>query len=133
MMRNDSDVILDDLLARWHDHCAGERHITGGGADPMFRNAKSGRSWDSTQEIIEDEISSDTMDAITLHVSGDKRGHGAMLDPWRSAIYVHARNLACRHAVWNNPRLPADPQERAVIVMEARNELMRRLFRAGVM
>jgi hypothetical protein len=133
MMRNDSDVILDDLLSRWHSYCAGERHITGGGADPMFRNVKSGRGWDTVDEIIEDEIASDTMDAITFHVSGDKRGHGAMEEPYRSAIYVHARNLASRHAVWNNPRLPADPKARAAVIAQARGELMRRLLLAGVM
>jgi hypothetical protein len=133
MMRNDSDVILDDLLSRWHSYCAGERHITGGGADPMFRNAKSGRGWDTVDEIIDDEIASDTMDAITFHVSGDKRGHGAMEEPYRTAIYVHARNLACRHPVWSNPRLPTDPKERAIVITQARSILLVRLLRAGVM
>lgn len=126
MMRNDSDVILDDLLSRWHDWARGFQVCPQPGADPMFRNAKSGRGWDSTQEIIESEIDSSTMEAVDFEA-------GEMPEPHRSAIYAHARNLSCKHAVWRSPRLPEDPQERAIIVLEARTMLMKRLLRAGVM
>jgi hypothetical protein len=43
-----------------------------------------------------------------------------MQDPWRSAIYAHARNLATGLAVWNSPRLPRDATALAIIVVEAR-------------
>lgn len=35
------------------------------GADPMFRNAKSARGYDSTAEVIEDEITASQMKAWT--------------------------------------------------------------------
>jgi hypothetical protein len=92
----------------------------------MFRHAKSGRGWDSTQDIIDEELSDSTMEAIDFQA-------GEMPEPHRSAIYAHARNLASKHAVWRSPRLPEDAQERAVLVMEARNMLTKRLLRAGVM
>lgn len=92
----------------------------------MFRNAKSGRGWDTTDEIVESELTSDTMKAIDFEV-------GEVQEPHRSAIYAHARNLASRHAVWTSPRLPQDPGARALLVAEARLKLMRRLLLAGIM
>jgi hypothetical protein len=92
----------------------------------MFRNAKSSKGWDSTSEVIEDEIRDKTMRAIDFEVS-------EMKDPHRSAIYIHARNCYTGRKVWLSPRLPNDPMECALIVMEARNELTRRLLSAGIM
>lgn len=133
MMRDENDYILDSLLGDWHNWQRGYELCPVPAADPMFRNAKSGRSWDSTQEIIETEISSSTMESMDFEISGDKHGQGGMPEPHRSAIYAHARNLASKHAVWSSPRLPADPQERAILVLEARVMLIKRLLRAGVM
>jgi hypothetical protein len=126
MMRDATDAILDDLLARWHRWQTGFQVVPQPGADPMFRNVKSGRTWDSTADIIEDEIDASTMEAIDFQV-------GEMPEPKRSAIYANARNLVARAAVWSSPRLPTDPMERAILVLEARNALMQRLLRAGVM
>lgn len=126
MMRNDSDVILDDLLSRWHSWARGFQVCPEPGADPMFRNAKSSRGWDSIDDIVETELNSDTMEAIEFEVN-------EMADPHRSAIHVNARNLACGHLVWSNPRLPRDPAERALVIFEARILLTKRLLRAGIM
>jgi hypothetical protein len=126
MMRDDSDAILDDLLSRWHSWAKGFKVCPEPGADPMFRNVKSGRGWDTVGEIIEDELSASTMQAIDFEV-------GETPEPHRSALYAHARNLASHHAVWSSPRLPKDPAERALLVLEARTMLMRRMFRAGIM
>lgn len=125
-MINDSAAILDDLLARWHHHCKGYSPVPVCGADPMFRNAKSGKGWDSTSEVIEDELNGKIMAAIDFQVS-------EMADPHRSAIYVLARNLYTGRSVWLSPRLPKDAVERAQIVAGARIMLTRRLVSAGVM
>jgi hypothetical protein len=126
MMRDESDLILDDLLSRWHEWARGFQVCPQPGADPMFRNAKSGRGWDTVDDIIETELSTSTMEAVDFEV-------GETPEPHRSAIYAHARNLASRCAVWSSPRLPQDPKERAILVLEARTVLMRRLLRAGIM
>jgi hypothetical protein len=126
MVRDETDNILDDLLSRWHQWAKGFKVCPEPGADPMFRGVKSGRSWDSTAEIIEDELSSSTMEAIDFQVS-------EMAEPGRTAIYVNARNCYTGRSVWLSPRLPQDPAIRAVILLEARTELIRRLLRAGVM
>src|ERR1700758_567633 len=111
MMHNDSNAILSDLLARWHNWGRNYKANQQTPRDPIFRDAKSGRGWDSTDEIIEDELMGSAMEAIDFQVS-------EMKDPHRSAIYVLAKNLATERSVWFHPRLPTDPLERATIVAE---------------
>lgn len=125
-MRNEQNEILDDLLSRWHSWARSYSPIPTCGADPMFRNAKSAKGWDTTDQVVEDELNDKTMKAIDFQV-------GEMEDPHRSAIHIHARNCCTGRNVWLSPRLPADPMERAVILMEAKNLLTRRLLSAGVM
>jgi len=125
-MMNDSNAILDDLLSRWHSHCRSYRANQQAPSDPVFRNTKSGRGWDSTDEIIEDEIHGSMMEAIDFQVS-------EMKDPYRAAIYALARNLSTGRSVWLSPRLPVDPLERATVVAEARNQITKRLMAVGVM
>ena len=126
MMRDDSKAILDDILARWHSWARGYSAVPVTGADPMFRDAKAGRCWDSADDILEAEINSKIMKAVDFQV-------GEMKDPHRSAIYENARNCATGVAVWRSPRLPASVEERSIILLEARNQLMRRLMAAGVL
>ena len=102
--------------------------------DPTFRDAKSGgRCWDSADDIIEADLKRDTLKTVDFCVAGDARGQGGLVEPYRAAIYILARNQATGMSVWRSPRLPADPLERGVIVMEAKNMLMRKLMVAGVM
>lgn len=53
--------------------------------------------------------------------------------PHRTALAFQARNLHCRAQVWSSPRLPDSPQERQVLLMEARNMLARGLIERGVL
>lgn len=125
-MMNDSAAILDDLLSRWHSHCRAYKANQQTPRDPIFRDTKSGRGWDSTDEIIEDEIHGSMMEAIDFQVS-------EMQDPHRAAIYVLARNLSTGRNVWISPRLPEAPLERARVVEEARGQITKRLMAVGVM
>lgn len=125
-MKNDSAEILNDLLSRFHAWSRSYSPVPVCGADPMFRNAKSGKGWDSTSDVIEDELMGSTMKAIEFHI-------GEMGDPHRSAIYVLARNLYTGRSVWLSPRLPKDAMERGEVVSAARIMLTRRLVSAGVM
>jgi hypothetical protein len=134
MVQNDSAVILDDLLSRWH-HWMKEKPINGVDRldDPAFRDAVNRSGWDSSGDIIDSELMSHTMRAIDFQVSGDGRGQGGMPEPHRAAIYCIARNCYTGRKVWMSPRLPQDPEERGVVLMEARNMLTRKLIAAGVM
>ena len=118
---------LNSILSEWHSWAKGYSPIPVCGADPMFRNAKSsGRHWDSTSDVIEDEIQGKILQAVDFQVS-------EMADPHRTAIHFLARNLATGRSVWLSKRLPEDALARATIVAEARNQLTRRLVHAGVM
>lgn len=134
MSKISPDSILKDLLADWHRWMAATP-INGSDRldDPTFRDVKSGRCWDSADEIIEADLKSDTMKTIDFCVAGDARGQGGLDEPYRAAIYTVARNQCTGYSVWRNPRLPADPAERNVVVLEAKNMLIRKLLVAGVM
>lgn len=135
MMRDISpDEILNSLLSDWHHWMTGAQlNGTDRLDDPAFRNARANHSWDSSDEVIEKALHSDTMKSVDFHISGDSRGQGGLAEPYRAAIYCLARNCHSGVYVWSSPRLPKDPMERGVIVLEARNQLMRRLMAAGVM
>lgn len=126
MVQNDSHVILDDILARWHHWARAYIPVPVCGADPMFRNAKSAKGYDTTSEVVEDEITALQMKAVDFQVS-------EMKEPHRSAIYIHARNCYTGRNVWLSPRLPTDPLERARILGEAKSMLIGKLLSAGVM
>lgn len=130
-MMNESHAILDDLLSRWHSWARAYIPIPTCGADPMFRNVKISKTWDSTSDAFDDELNNRLMEAIDFQVSEMPDEPPARA--YRSAIYVLARNLSTGRSVWLSPRLPKDQMERAVIVLEARNILTRRLLSAGVM
>lgn len=125
-MHNDSNAILDDLLARWHHHCKNYSPVPVAGCDPMFRNAVSPKGWDSTADIADDTVNSAQMKAVDFHV-------GEMKEPYRAAIYITARNCYTGHNVWLSPRLPADREEREIVILEARNIITRKLMAAGAM
>lgn len=123
---------LDSLLCEWHIWQKGYSPVPTCGADPMFRNAKSsGRHWDSTADVLDNELHGSTMETIDCQVQ--ELPDVPIQQPYRSAIYVIARNLHIGANVWGHPRLPTDSLERGIVVMEARNMLMRRLVAAGVM
>lgn len=125
-MRGDTKSILDDVLAKWHSWARGFKALATRGVDPLFRDAKTGRGWDTVDEILETEINSKIMKAVDFEV-------GEMAEPYRSAIYENARNCATGYAVWRSPRLPADATERTLIVLEARQQILQRLMSAGVL
>ena len=133
-MQNDSAAILDDLLSRWH--WAGTKSRINGTdrlADPTFNAHRSYRGWDDDREILDNELDAHTIETIDFVVSGDRKGQGGMPEPYRSAIYILARNCYTGRNVWFNPRLPKDPLERGQIVTDARLMLTKRLMAAGVL
>jgi hypothetical protein len=116
---------LDDVLSAYHHWAKNYIPIPVCSADPMFRNAKAGRGYDTTAEIIEDELHAKTMKAVDFHI-------GEIKDPFRAALHILARNCYTGRSVWLSPRLPATPEERAPIIQSAREQLTKRLEHAGI-
>lgn len=117
---------LNDILSRWHAHCKGYGIVFIAGSDPMFRNAQSRPDWDSASDIMDARLMAQTLEALDFHVSEIK-------EPYKSAIHELARNLHTGYSVWRSPRLPVDPLDRGVIVVEARKQLTERLSKIGVL
>lgn len=124
-MRDETDAILDDLLSRWHGFCRGYQQGVQA-ASPMFRGATRSKGEQFLEAIAEDQHWNGVFAAMDFHV-------GEMEDPYRTAIYMNARNCYTGRSVWLSPRLPSDPMERAAIVSVARSQLITKLIRAGVM
>lgn len=124
-MKQDATYILDDLLASWHQWATRKYQAGTIKACPMFKSAKSPRGWDSTSDLVDEELEGDRMEAIDFHVS-------EMQPIQRTALQINARNLVTGHNVWFSARLPPDPMERAAILAIARADLSARLNNAGV-
>lgn len=123
-MRNENDYLISDLLAAWHKWASGWSGMASHGACAMFSGVRSSRQWDSANDVVDGSLHNDQMKAIDFHVME--------LDPvHRTAIQIKARNLATGVSVWNSPRLPKDPEELAVVMMEATNALTKRLLAGG--
>lgn len=124
-MRNESDYLIADLLSSWHKWASGWSGVAAYGSCAMFTGVRSSRQWDSANDVVDGYLHNSQMKAIDFHVME--------LDPvHRTAIQIKARNLATGANVWSSPRLPQDPEERAVLMLEAMNALTKRLFAAGV-
>jgi len=124
--------LLDELLANWHEWQRGYSATPTYGACPVFKNARSPKHWDTTGEIDDAIIHTSTMEAIDFAVMGDKRGQGAMPDPYKTAICFYARNLSSRAQVWTSPRLPEDQAQRVEVTNHALAMLSDKLTKAGV-
>ncbi len=125
MTKNNIDELLNDILAAWHRWARGYQHVGGINSSPMFRNAKTSKGWDSLSDIADEEIDGGRNESVDFHVMALEPTH-------RTAIQLQARNIVTGLNVWSSPRLPQDPEERTIVVMEARNRLLKRLLTAGV-
>ncbi len=125
-MTNDAGAILDDLLCRWH-HWASADRFTRGWNDRALVVGEYviSRQYDDSNGALDAAIERRIMRAVDFQVS-------EMADPHRAAIHANARGLAHGCAVFGSARLPADREERATLVIEARLMLMRRLHKAGI-
>ena len=101
-MMNDSAEILNSLLCDWHRWAKGYQHVGGINTSPMFREVKSGRQWDTVDEIISSDLVHSQMEALDSIIM-------QLRDVYRTSLQLQARNLHTGYAVWTSARLPADP------------------------
>lgn len=123
-MVNEVDNLLSDLLQSWHCWAEGYVHMAGIGTSPMFKGGKPNKTRQD-DDGVDGALHNSTMATIDAQVM-------QMSDQHRTIIQLHARNLVTGVAVWSSPRLPLDAEERHVLLLEARNRLLRRLIDAGV-
>ena len=128
-------AVLDGYLEDWHWHASKTHLVSAYGKCAMFANAPSPRHWETAGEITEQYTSKNILKAMDFAILGDDKGkgQGGLQEPYLAAVTVYARNLAVGKPVFNNPRLPSDPLERAAITGKGLEILAKKLRIAGVL
>jgi hypothetical protein len=127
MMQDDIQHLLSGMLVDWHWHCT----HTADRAGPAGKSAVFGSTPSNSQYDWENGVESALVDKRIMQ--GFDAAINRVPQPWLTALQFEARNLAVRYQVWVSPRLPTNPQEREVLIMEARNRLLKELARDGVL
>ena len=125
-MKDDTNELLSAILCDWHRWACGYKHVGGINTSPMFREVKTGRQWDTVDDIIDSDIEHSRMDALDHIIMG-------LMPTHRTAIQIQARNLHTGRSVWTSARLPSDLEQRLRVLAEARAALLGKLRDAGVM
>lgn len=130
MKPDEIDFQLSDLLARWHAHSCGHKYTRGyAGADATCKDHRTAGLYDRENGALDARLESSTMKEVGSAI--DSIPNDPM--PWNTALHIHARNLHTGNEVWRSARLPQSKAERDVILLEARNMLIVKLMRRGVM
>jgi hypothetical protein len=128
--RDDADIKLDWLLAAWHEWRRGLRYAERAHRAATVTNnyrAPGHHDWSNgAADAKADEMVNKQIDQSVQRLPNEPHR-------WRTAIEFEARNLSTGHSVWRSPYLPADQEELAVLILEARSKLMLELRRDGVM
>lgn len=127
MMNNDLQDVLSGLLADWHIWSV----RTAPRAGPPGKSPGFGQSRSNSQFDWENGLEAELVDRRIME--GFDAAAQRIPQPWLTALQFEARNLAVRYQVWVSPRLPANREEREVLILEARNRLLKELARDGVL
>ncbi len=125
-MKDDTQHLLNNLLSQWYCWSKSWSAVPQYGSSAMFTGARSSRQWDDEDDIADAHIHHSQMEAVDFHI-------GELKDVYRTALGMHARNLATGANVWTSVRLPQDAKARAMLLGEARAALLSRLRGAGVL
>jgi hypothetical protein len=125
-MKNETRYMLDSLLSEWYQWAKGFNPLGSHSTAPMFQGLTSSRQWDSESDVLDADLHNSQMETVDFHIT-------ELCPEHRTAIGIHARNLATGKHVWTSARLPLDLQERQELLGRARQDLTRRLIAAGVL
>lgn len=121
------DASLDALLILMHEASSHERVVAGYPSEAAgMKLYRPSRQYDHDNGAADCDADASLGHAVEAQVD-------QMAEPHRTAIRVNARNLATGHHVWSSARLPLCPVERSILIMEARNQIMRRLQTEGLL
>lgn len=127
MMQNDLQDVLSGMLADWHHYCVHTAQKSGYAG----RAAGFGQHRSSSQYDWQNGVESELVDKRIMQ--GFDAAINRVPQPWLTALQFEARNIACGYQVWVSPRLPANREERDILILESRNRLLKELARDGVL
>lgn len=107
--------LINEILKEWH--CWSAEYAMASGYSSRSPSCIAG-----PVSAGSDGIDTEAVDAVI----------DAIPQPHRTALAFQARNLNSRAQVWSSPRLPANWEERQILLMEARNMLTRGLMKKGI-
>lgn len=125
-IEDDRQKQLDTVLADWHQWQEGARVSRGFASRALVVGEfRISRQYDDCNGALDEDLQKSTCKIVQCVVD-------QMVDPWRSAAYILARECCTGLSVWSSPRLPQSPTERRVVIEETRGKLVRRLVVEGV-
>lgn len=130
MKPDEFDFQLSDLLARWHAYNCGHQYTRGyAGADSTCKDHNTNALYDRENGALDARLESSTMKEVGSAIDSIPNDP----QPWNTVLHIHARNLHTGNEVWHSARITGGKEERALLLLEARNMLMVKLMRRGVM
>jgi hypothetical protein len=118
---------LNSLLAQWHGWCASQKEVDGyKKQSAAFLDALTSRQYDDANGALDAHVDVVLMEAVDAVID-------RIIDPWRTALAIQARNLWTGKAVWNSPRLPSCQMARTQILVEARKKFVDALATASLL
>jgi hypothetical protein len=121
------EASLDGLLIVWRKwqqaESVGQGYPTTAPGCKLYR---ASRQYDDSNGALDSDMDATLGAAVDAHIE-------EIAQPHKTALHLDARNLVTGVSVWSSARLPIDPMARAIIVAEARGQLIRRLQSAGLM
>ena len=121
------EASLDALLVIWHRHSSGYKFGRAyPGTAAGCEQYRPSRQYDSENGALDSDTDASLAGAIDCLVQ-------KMVDPYRNAIHINARNLSTGVSVWPSPCLPFDPVERARIIVEARRQITKLMQADGLL
>lgn len=121
------EEVVNDLLSRWH-HWANQFTLVAGfnTCSSAMQQFRASRQYDSENGALDQDVENRIMAAVDACID---RVH----QPYRTALWINARNLNTGVAVWRSARLPIDEMQRALMVAEARAKLVLVLDQRGLL
>lgn len=112
---------LDSLLRLWHQWASGFNPARGYPTSiPTRRMHTISNQYADQNGALDRQIDDVVAQAIEAEWC-------QMEDPHKTAIAINARNLCTGSTVWKSVRLPEDKTAIAIILIEARNIMLKRL------
>lgn len=121
------EEIVNDLLSRWH-HWSSQFTLVAGynTVSAGTQQFRASRQYDSENGALDQDVENRIMAAVDACID-------RVQQPYRTALWLNARNLRTGRSVWQSAHLPADAMQRALIVTEARARLVVVLEQRGLM
>ncbi len=127
LLVDDTEEVINDLLSRWHTWASQFVHVAGfNTCASAMQQFRASRQYDSENGALDQDVENRIMAAVDACIDRVEQ-------PFRTALWINARNLVTGAAVWQSARLPADPLARAKVVTEARAKLADRLASRGML